>query len=121
MQAADDILTVSLGDEIGVAGTSTDVGFISFLESRHQTPTDVGCILATQSWTSVLALCNKTTGVCPVCGQNSSIANAVDEPTQKLYYFSRLYSNEAGLQVRLIITLCHDNVLTVLGNQLVDD
>lgn len=92
---ADDILTVSLGDEIGVAGSGTDVGFIRFLEAREQKPLDVGC--EKSSWSSVLSSCNQTTGACAECGMNTSISVAVNPATQRLYYFSRLYENEEGL------------------------
>ena len=94
---ANDILTVSLGDEIGVAGAGTDVGFIQFLGSRGQKPVDVGCKGA--SWSSVVSSsCNQTTGACTQCGVNTSIAVAVTPASQRLYYFSRLYENEVGLQ-----------------------
>jgi hypothetical protein len=95
MQAADDILTVSLGDEIGVAGAGNDIGFISFLRSKNTTPADVDCALF--SWSAVLQMCNQTTLNCPVCGRNTSIANAVTAGGQRLYYYSKLYANEAGL------------------------
>ena len=119
---SDNILTVSLGDEIGVAGAGTDVGFVAFLQTKGQNPADVGC--AKPSWAAVLAACNTTTGVCPECGavlnvfyrqfltqflstfdgrmltlagRNTSIAVAVTPATNKLFYFSNLYGNEAGL------------------------
>ena len=92
---ADDILTVSLGDEIGVAGSGTDLGFIHFLQAREQKPVDVGC--GQPTWSSVLSTCNQTTGACAECGMNTSISVAVNPATQRLYYFSRLYENEEGL------------------------
>jgi hypothetical protein len=67
---------VSLGDEIGVSGAGTDVGFVAFVQSKGQTPADIGC--TKPSWAAVLAACNTTTGECPECGAGDNLHLLVD-------------------------------------------
>ena len=74
-------------------GPLSSIRLASAALPRVMSPADVGC--GAGSWAAVAAQCNKTSGACPACAMNSSIASAVDEPRSKRFYYSnRCVKNE---------------------------
>jgi hypothetical protein len=102
----------SLGDEIGVERTGTDVQFVQWLQKKSVAPAEVGCPLAT--WPAVLAQCNHTSGVCPQCGSCGHIANATDLPSRRLIVYSTSWYYELGLQYYQNLTIHTANGTDIL-------